>query len=389
MQLSLSEKPMPFPCGLIHWTLAFVMLANILCLSAGSEFAFAAAENPVESASTAAPAPAETAAPAAPPVGKTADTNIFGKALDATHSLLERSILEQTVRFDNFFGDINTDNLRQTRYELRLRNSLRVEHGGSLNYGASVRANFTLSRISERLHLFITGEDDPEPAGQSLPRDPGNPGFDRTTPATHFANTELRYELIQSPAVNLFLGAGVRLSLPFEAFARSRFQYNRKLGDVSLMKFTETVFVKNTDLFGETTEFSLERLFGKDTIIRWASAGTASQEIEGLEWGSEVSMIQALSPLSAITLTGGLSGLINSSNVIQNYRLNARYRRNFCRSWLFYELEPEIFWERQADGRYPAQLAVTFRLEIVFQGTDRPRQKKSPDPATACPIIQQ
>jgi hypothetical protein len=289
--------------------------------------------------------------------------------MDVTHARIERGILKQTVRFDNFFGSVKPERLRQTRYDLRWRNSVRVEHGKNLNLGTTIRANFTLSKISERLRLFVAGEDEPGLTTQSLPQDPGNPGFDRTTPTTHFANTELRYELIRKPTLNIFLGAGFRLKLPFEAFARSRLQYTRNLGDISLMQIAETFFVRNTDVLGETTEFSLERLFGGTTLLRWASTGTASKEIEGLEWGSELSLSRQFSPKSAGTLTGGIYGNTTSSDVLGNYRILALYRRNFLRSWLFYELEPQVSWPRNPDGSHPATLALTFRVEIGFQGT--------------------
>lgn len=305
--------------------------------------------------------------PAAPPE-ESGYVAAFGKSMDSAHSHVERNILDQTIRFDNFFGDTRSEDLRQTGYQLRWRNSLRVEDGGRLKFGTSVRAHFTLSRISQRLRLVIEREGEPSPLTQSLPKDPGNPGFDRTTPVTHFANTELRYELIRKPDMNLFLGAGVRLTLPFEAFVRSRFHYNHHFSDVSLMRFAETLFVKNTDLLGETTEISLEHLMDKNTILRWSNAGTVSQEIRGLEWGSELSLIKGLREGRAITLAGGAYGITTSSAVADNYRLLARYRSNFLRTWLFYELEPEIAWPRDSNGKYPATLAITFRLEIVFQG---------------------
>jgi hypothetical protein len=295
-------------------------------------------------------------------------TSGYMKAIDTAHARLERSILNQAIRFDNFFGDVHTDNLRQTKFELRWRNSFRIEHAWDVTNGTSIRANFVLSKISERLRLVIAGEDEPNQTQQALPKDPGNPGFDRTTPSAHFANTELRYELVQKPDVNLFLGAGVRIALPFEVFVRSRFQYTYHLSDITLMRTAETFFAKNTDLLGETTEFSIERLFGKSTIVRWASAGTASEEIEGIEWGTELSLLQELSPKSAFTLTGGLYGVSSTAGLVSNYRILARYRRNFLRDWLFYELEPEVNWPRDQWGSYSPVYAFTFRFEVVFQG---------------------
>ena len=293
----------------------------------------------------------------------------FRKTVDKTHSMLERNILKQTIRFDNYFGSAKPEILHQTSYVLRWRNSIRAEQGSNLNFGTSLFANFALPKISNRLQLFIAGENEPGLTTQSLPEDPGNPGFDRTIPNTHFANTELRYELIQNQAVNLFLGAGVRLNLPFEVFARNRFQYIHNLSDILLMRVAETLFVKNTDLFGETTEFSLERLLGDTTLLRWASSGTASKEINGLEWGSELSFYRQLTSKDAITLRGGVYGNTEVSAQLQNYLLLARYRRNFMRSWLFYELEPQVSWPRSPNGSQQAKLAFTFRLEVVFQGT--------------------
>src|SRR5450631_2831453 len=85
----------------------------------------------------------------------------IGKSMDKTHAMLERNILKQEVHFDNFFGGVKPELLRQTSYDLRLRNSVTDEKGKNVRAGASLLANFTLSRIDDRLHLFIVGENEP------------------------------------------------------------------------------------------------------------------------------------------------------------------------------------------------------------------------------------
>ncbi|RQW89187.1 MAG: hypothetical protein EHM79_03935 [Geobacter sp.] len=295
--------------------------------------------------------------------------DVWGKKIEATHESIERYILEKSVKVDDFFGSENAPGEKPTRYQLRWRNSLRIEHDGTVKFGPSVRLNLALSKINDRFRLIIAGEDEPEPATQSLPRDPGSPGFDRTTPNTHFVNTELRYDLVRTPALKFFLGAGVQVKLPFEAFARSRLDYLHTFNDTTIVRFGETVFVKNSDLLGETTEITLEKLLDRGTILRWSNAGTASQEIRGLEWGSELSLIRELSARSAVTVTGGAYGNTSSSTIGNNYRLFALYRQNFLRSWLFYELEPELFWHRTDRNPDAPTFAFTFRLEIVFKGS--------------------
>lgn len=355
--------------GLWQWvrlrTLAFQLL--ILLVSAGISIA--------EDGPTAEPA-AKTA-PAASTVTEPSDTvptnksSFIGTTIYGAHDELEKNILEQVIRLDSFFGNAKTENQQTAAYQLRWRNSLRVEQGGQIKFGTTLRANLQLSRINKRLNLVIAGEDEPEPFSSSLPEDPGNPGLDRNSQSMRIANTELRYSLIQTPTLDIFLGAGVRFIFPPEAFVRSRSQYTRTISDVALLRCTETLFIKNFNRLGETTEIDLERLLSKNTLLRWSNSGTLSDEIQGMEWGSELSLIRELSPRSGITLTGGVYGNTSTDDVVANYKMLARYRRNFLKSWLFYELEPEISWPRRADGSFPTNFAFTFRIEVVFQGKEK------------------
>ncbi len=294
---------------------------------------------------------------------------LLSQAMDETHDTLEKGILGRIVVFDDFFGNEKIKDERKTEYQLRWRNSFRVDKNGNTKYGINARVNLVLSKISERLRLTISGEDELEQLSPTLPTDPGNPGFDRTLVSnTRFVSTELRYSLFKTAASDLFLGAGARVVLPPEFFVRSRYQYHRALDDVSLLRFGETLFLKNTAGLGETTELDLERFLAVHTLLRWANSGTVSEEINGLEWGTELSLIQQLTSRSAIVPGVGLYGNTSNPEAISNYRIFTTYRRNFLRNWLFFELEPEVSWPRNSAGACVSNFAFTIRLEILFQG---------------------
>lgn len=329
-----------------------------------------------------APSFAQDAPPEASTEIKPADDNAASimKTVDDKHAGIERSILDRVVRFDKFFGNVKTESTRQPNYLIRWQNSVRMEEGGHFKYRTNVRANFVLPGISKRLRVAISGESEPEPFTAKLPEDPGNPGFDRTLAKTRLVNTEVRYGMVRTPNVDFFLGAGVRLTSPFQYFTRSRLQYTHRLGDVSLVRLGETLFWKNTEKFGETTEIDFERLLRPKTLLRWSNAGTWAQETKGLEWGTELSLLQELSPRSAITFSGGAFGDTRPAAVVETYRILTRYRRNFLTHWLFYELEPEISWPRSPEGRYASALAFTARIEAVFQGMPDRKEKKPGTP---------
>jgi len=315
------------------------------------------------------PAIAGEAPPAAAPAESVSPDNVIagGMVVDRTHAYLEQSILKRVIWFDDFFGNVKSEDIRRPEFLLRWRNTVRWDEGGKFKFLTSARASLRLPKISNRLRLVVSGETEAEPA-PGLPEDPGNPGFDRTLQNTSLVNTELRYGILKRPDVDLFLGAGVRLKLPVESFVRGRFLWIKRLGEFSLARFGETVFWKDSIGFGETTEIDLERQLGPKTILRWANSGTLAQESRGLEWGTELSALRQLSHLSAISLAGGVFGGTRPVAVVDSYRIYTRYRRNFLRSWLFFELEPEISWPRNAGGAYTSAMAFTFRVEVVFQG---------------------
>jgi hypothetical protein len=121
------------------------------------------------------PEPAPAAEPVQPEGYFSRKMTDFGKNMDLAHELIEQDILKEAIRFDDFFGKANTEYLRPTSYELRWRNSLRMVHDGNeLKYGTGLQANMVLSKISERLHLSITGDEEAAPLTPSLPEDPGN-----------------------------------------------------------------------------------------------------------------------------------------------------------------------------------------------------------------------
>lgn len=340
----------------VAWPARALLLVLCLAVPAVLPVPCSAEEEPTE------PAPAEdrSGKEAVPPL----------TFLDVAHSSIERNFLKEVIWFDDFFGSPRTEETRETRYVLRWKNSLRWDEGGRFRFRTSLRANIRLPRISERTRIIISGENEAEPP-TGLPEDPGNPGFDQTLQNTRLVNTEIRYIILKRPLTNLFLGAGVRIKLPFESFVRSRFQHTRPLGPSTLVRFGETLFWKDAEGFGETTEIDLERRLGKKMLLRWANSGTLSEERQGLEWGTGLSLQWAFSTRNVITPGGSISGRTRPSAVIEGYRVSLAFRRNVHKDWLFFELEPEITWSRTDAGGYPPAYASTFRIEVLFQGSDR------------------
>lgn len=375
--------------GPLRWLIVFILVVSLFFPSGSAEIAIASEGISTQPASAPESAPATPPAPEASP-SKPEEPNVDKNLIkedktkdknnvDKVHNNLEQGILEQVIRFDNFFGNPKGEEERKTGYRMQLRDFIRVDQKGNLKYALSIRANAKLSNISERVRLYISGDNTVEPAAIRLPEDPGNPGFDRPSTAVtaRIANTELRFGFLETPLTYIFLGAGFTFVIPPETFVRTRVQHIHHINDFTIVRAAETLFVNNVAGLGESTEVIAERLLTPKTLLRWSSTGTVSNRIPGMEWASELSLTQQLSPKSAISFAGGVNGVTSFDDVTSNYGLLARYRRNFLISWLFYETGPDIIWQRQIiDRRFLINYGMSFALEVVFKGNSSELKNK-------------
>jgi hypothetical protein len=337
------------PCRLVFPALAAALL---LCLATGGSLA---ASPPSGSA----PAASDNAAD---PVAPAADAGW----VDRTHSRVERDLFKTVVWFDRFFGDERVKVAEQPESLLRWMNSFRWDEEEHFTFRSTLRAALRLPRLNNRWHLVFSGETRGDPIAVT-PEDPGNPGLDPGS-RVRTGSTELVYDILRTPRSTLDVGAGVRVRISPDAFVRTRFQHARPVAVSTLGRFTATGYWNARDGFGESNQVDLERWLAPPTLLRWSNSLTISELSNGWTWGTELSLLHKLSPKSAITFAGGVSGSTRPAWIAQNYRVLARYRRNVYREWLFLEGEPDIQWPRKEDGSRKPVWGGTLRVEILFTG---------------------
>jgi hypothetical protein len=286
--------------------------------------------------------------------------------VDRTHSRIERDLFDAVVWFDRFFGDERMVVTERPESFLRWMNDLRWDEEERFSFRSTLRASLHLPRLRKRWRLVISGETRGDPNAVT-PEDPGNPGLD-TGSRVRTGSTELVYDILRTPRSTLDVGAGVRVKIPPDAFVRTRFQHARPIADNTLGRFTATGYWDARDGFGESNLVDLERRLALPTLLRWSNSLTITEKSNGWTWGTELSLLHKLSPKSAITFAGGVSGSTRPAWIAQNYRVLARYRRNVFRKWFFLEGEPDIHWPRKEDGSRKPVWGATLRVEVLFTG---------------------
>src|SRR5512141_1929287 len=286
--------------------------------------------------------------------------------VDRTHSLVERNLFDTAVWFDDFFGDKRIVVSEWPESYMRWVNDFRWDEEKHFSARSRIRASLRLPKLKKRWRLVISGETRGDPNALTQ-EDPGNPGLDVGS-RVRTGSTELVYDILRTPRSTLDVGAGVRVKIPPDAFVRTRFQHARPIALNTLGRFTATAFWDAKDGFGESNQLDLERWLAVPTLLRWSNSFNISEITNGWEWGTELSLLHKISPKSAITFAGGVSGLTRPAWIAQNYRVLTRYRRNIFREWLFLEGEPDVHWPRKEDGSRKPVWGATLRVEILFAG---------------------
>ena len=117
-----------------------------------------------------------------------------------------------------------------------------------------------------------------------------------------------------------------------------------------------------------TTRFDYERLLGKDLFLRHTLDGRWREEDEGYRYEIRPSLIQQLQKNEAIEYQWNTLFKTRPNHRVDSSVLRVRYRRNFLRKWLFYEINPQLAFRNDED--FEPKAGVTFQLEVVFGGKE-------------------
>lgn len=287
--------------------------------------------------------------------------------LDHLHALVLKNTCEPAVWFDNFFNREHILLDVQPGIFILLRNTGRWTEGQSDAYIQDFRFTLELpqwERFLKKSRLFIESRSDAD-LYTAQPGQPVQPGVDRTT-GVRQPIIGLRVDPYTRPHILVRLDSGVKINMQPDAFIRTRFQYLKTFAEVYHIRFSEIAMWQAVEHFSNTLQGDLEREITTFTLIRWGNSVTYIEDTSGILWNTGISLFTQLTPKSAISLDTSMWGVNDPEWAIQDYRIGTKYRRNFYRPWLFFELEPEVTWPEDENGHRKATYAFMATLEIQF-----------------------
>lgn len=288
--------------------------------------------------------------------------------LDRSHSYVSQRLCEPAAWFDGFFGDPRSFEETPVGTFVRLRSSLQWDETEGWGVGLRIRANVLLPRVSERVRLLITRDEDV--SGEFRDGPAADDRDDRTRLGLRFIASEQARSQLDFDGTVRVTSSGLNPRV------RGRYRYVQGLTATTLGRATQTVFWELDEGLGTTSRLDWEWLPDRDRLIRWTGQGTFSESSDGVDWRTSVTDFRQLNSRTAIRSEVGAFGYTRPSFEVEEYFVAFRYRRQFLRNWLFYELQPEYAWPlEEVGGSRRGDWRFTFTLEVQFEN-ERSREHR-------------
>ncbi len=286
-------------------------------------------------------------------------------SIDAPRDYLSGKIVSFASDIDRFFGDErNYQESNQSVVQMDI--SRMTGYGGDQKYTLSGRANVNLPSTEKRLHLLLETNPDKNITGDTTQ---GQPVLLNQVNAPESFAAALRYvkEKTDELPFHLSADAGVKFQgIHLNPFVRSRGSYSVPL-DQWRLKAAESVYWFNTIGAGETTQLDLERVISEPTLFRASSNATWLNDKQNFDLRQDLSIYHTLNDRTALLYQASAIGVSNPQYQVTDYVVLMLYRYRLHRSWIFFELSPQLHFPRI--NNYRSSPAFGMRLEMLFDGS--------------------
>lgn len=277
------------------------------------------------------------------------------------------------VWFDRFFGDARAEDVASAL--VRVIPSIQYSDRDFTDAGVRFKAHVTLPNLKHRFNLVVNDDTD-EHAGL-LPGEVVRPA-QANAPVRGDASAALRYLVSKTGQAGIDADIGLRSQL--KVFARLRYYHTWTHTPVLQTRFTQSIFFRDGEGFGETSLYEVERMLADNRMLRWSNQLTATEDLGGAQWRNGLMLLHQLDRDRAISWNAAMTADSEPAWKDSGYFFSVRYRQRVFRSWLFFEIEPFVDGIRE-DG-FNTNPGIAFRVEVWLGDSRDANEAMATPPAT-------
>jgi hypothetical protein len=299
-------------------------------------------------------------------------------SIDASRDYVSKQIIDFAREMDSFFG--GNRNFQEANHSV-VQLSLARTFGqlGDGRYVLAGRAKLDLPSTERRFHLMFETDPDKNVTGaDTLGKQAAAAGTATGTATTAAPTTgtvtpssysaALRYEESRMKRDSHFSAdAGVQFQGgALRPFGRMRGSYSVPL-DSWRLKGSETLFWFHSTGTGETTQLDVEHVLSDPVLFRATTSATWLKRTLNFDLRQDLSFYQTVDARNALLYQASVIGVTRPGAQVTDSVLLVQYRHLLHRSWMYFELTPQLHFPRKR--QYRMSTALFMSLEVNFDAS--------------------
>lgn len=289
----------------------------------------------------------------------------LGARIDPVHTSLTRWVDDTSRSIDGFFGTNDSLTVENRSY-LRISEELEWQESESFSNDFNLRFRLDVPTTRQRLRLII--ESDPEEAQGTLSEQGANRlRSDLRDRRSSVLGLEQRGRTDKRIGwENRFTG-GVKFRFPLDPFLRFTSERLWALGEGpwELSSYNRLSWF-DSDGYSARSRWDVGRPLDEVHHLRFVTQFQWQEEFDKLEVSQSAEINRILDSRSAIRYSAVAVAQSLSSPRVEDYYLQALYRRDIHRGFVFADVIPELHFPRESN--FDPRWALTLRLEMYFRG---------------------
>ena len=276
---------------------------------------------------------------------------------DHTQLYMNSAFCEPALWFDNFFATDRVFEEVSAGTYVRWRNEFTQDEEEGFSFDMGLNASVELPYFSDRLRLTFESEDVEDEQLQDVA-----PG----TTASNTNTLSLRLDVAESDR------SKISVSVTPTPRIRVRYRYTYPFTDTINLRLTQEAQNRKGVNSGRT-QVDIEKQIVRGLLFRASTEGQYAENFDGVDWLQAFVLYHRLSRKASLAYELSANGITEPQTKAINYRAGIRFRKNFHRPWLFYEIAPEYTWPTTLDASRENVLIpqrskwlLFFRLEVHF-----------------------
>lgn len=274
---------------------------------------------------------------------------------DDTQIYINSRFCEPALWFDNFFATDRVFAEGAAGTYVRWRNDFTYDEEEYFQFKTNLNFSIELPGIQDRLRLTYENEEDEDLSDIA-------PGSGDATKNS----LGLQLDVLEN------VRSKINVNISFAPRILLRYRYTYPIYQDIILRLTQE-FQREKSINSARTLLDIERAFEQRYLLRASTEGKVSEEYDGVDWLQTLVLYQRLNKKASLSYESSVEGISQPRTLATNYRLAVRFRKNFHRRWLFYEIAPEMTWPITLDDsrlvtvkERRSKWLIFFRFEVHF-----------------------